>query len=280
MITVRNLMKSHGRTLVLDEVIEMVGLDSVADQRLGTLSLGMKQRVGLAAALLGDPPVIILDEPANGLDPEGVHWLRHYLTGCAAEGRTVFVSSHLLSDMALYVDHLVVIGRECRFKTIRNTFAASPRRGSVLGAKAIVLAAVVAGVAVVLSVCSIASAVLVTGARGRGFAIDFEGGAALLAGTVVNCVLASAFASAVTCIVRHQVAAIIAVVLWFTAVEGTLIALFDGAGRWLPLSSTFNLITVEQDAAYLSPLLATIYSALLCVVIGAVGIARIVRADA
>ncbi len=95
----------------VDEVIEMVGLDSVADQRLGTFSLGMKQRVGLAAALLGDPPVMILDEPANGLDPEGVHWPRHYLTGCAAEGRTVFVSSHLLSDMALYVDHLVVIGR-------------------------------------------------------------------------------------------------------------------------------------------------------------------------
>ncbi len=185
-----------------------------------------------------------------------------------------------LAPLLFMIFGIQVIGQEYRFKTIRNTFAASPRRGSVLGAKAIVLAAVVAGVAVVLSVCSIASAVLVTGARGRGFAIDFEGGAALLAGTVVNCVLASAFAFAVTCIVRHQVAAIIAVVLWFTAVEGTLIALFDGAGRWLPLSSTFNLITVEQDAAYLSPLLATIYSALLCVVIGAVGIARIVRADA
>lgn len=94
----------------VDDVIEMVGLESVAHQRLGTFSLGMKQRVGLAAAALGDPPVMILDEPANGLDPEGAHWLRQYLTGCAAEGGTIFVSSHVLSDMALFVDHLIVIG--------------------------------------------------------------------------------------------------------------------------------------------------------------------------
>lgn len=95
----------------VDDVIEMVGLDSVAGQRLGTFSLGMKQRVGLAVAMLGDPPVMILDEPANGLDPEGAHWLRSYLTACAADGRTIFVSSHVLSEMALFVDHLVVIGQ-------------------------------------------------------------------------------------------------------------------------------------------------------------------------
>lgn len=92
------------------EVIEAVGLSSVASKRLNTYSLGMKQRVGLAAAMLGDPPVLILDEPANGLDPEGAYWLREHLRSCAAEGRTVFVSSHVLSDMALIVDHLVVIG--------------------------------------------------------------------------------------------------------------------------------------------------------------------------
>jgi ABC-2 type transport system permease protein len=185
-----------------------------------------------------------------------------------------------LSPLLFMILGIQVIGQEYRFNTIRITFAASPRRVSVLGAKAVVLAVVVAGIATFLSVASILAAVLVTGARGRGFEIDFEGGATLIAGTVVNCLVMAEFAFAVTCIVRHQVAAIVAVVLWFTAVEGTLIALFDGAGRWLPLSSTFNLVTVEQDAAYLSPLLAALYSTLVCVAIGAVGIARIVRADA
>ena len=185
-----------------------------------------------------------------------------------------------LSPLLFMVFGIQVIGQEYRFKTIRNTFAASPRRGSVLGAKVVVLAAVVAGVALVLSLCSIVAAVLVTGARGRGFEIDFDGGATLLAGTVVNCVVAAAFAFSVTCIVRHQVAAIVTVVLWFTAVEGTLGALFDGAGKWLPLSSTFNLVTVEHDPAYLSPMLAVLYSTLVCVAVGAVGIIRIVRADA
>lgn len=93
------------------EVINLVGLAEVARGKPKTFSLGMGQRLGLATALLGDPGTLILDEPANGLDPQGVHWLRTMLKAFAAEGRSVFVSSHLLSEMALMADHLVVIGR-------------------------------------------------------------------------------------------------------------------------------------------------------------------------
>lgn len=95
----------------VDEVIGMTGLDPVARKRAGKFSLGMGQRLGIAAALLGDPQTLILDEPVNGLDPEGVLWVRTLLRGLAAEGRTVFLSSHLMSEMALTADHLVVIGR-------------------------------------------------------------------------------------------------------------------------------------------------------------------------
>jgi len=95
----------------VEEVIDMVGLSDVAGKRVGGFSLGMGQRLGIAAALLGDPDTLILDEPVNGLDPDGVLWVRNLLRGLAAEGRTVFVSSHLMSEMALTADHLVVIGR-------------------------------------------------------------------------------------------------------------------------------------------------------------------------
>ena len=93
------------------EVIELTGLGPVARKRVGGFSLGMGQRLGLAAALLGDPQTLILDEPVNGLDPEGVKWVRYLVKGLAAEGRTVFISSHLMSEMALTADHLIVIGR-------------------------------------------------------------------------------------------------------------------------------------------------------------------------
>ncbi len=95
----------------VDEVLELVGLSSVARRRSGGFSLGMGQRLGIAAALLGDPKVLLLDEPVNGLDPEGILWVRNLLRSLAAEGRTVFVSSHLMSEMALTADHLIVIGR-------------------------------------------------------------------------------------------------------------------------------------------------------------------------
>jgi len=95
----------------VDEMIDMVGLRDVASKRVGGFSLGMGQRLGIASALLGDPQVVVLDEPVNGLDPEGVLWVRTLLKGLAAEGRTVFVSSHLMSEMALTATRLVVIGR-------------------------------------------------------------------------------------------------------------------------------------------------------------------------
>jgi ABC-2 type transport system ATP-binding protein len=95
----------------VDELIDMVGLHEVAGKRVGGFSLGMGQRLGVASALLGDPQVVVLDEPGNGLDPEGVLWIRNLLKDLAAEGRTVFVSSHLMSEMALTATRLVVIGR-------------------------------------------------------------------------------------------------------------------------------------------------------------------------
>jgi ABC-2 type transport system ATP-binding protein len=95
----------------VDEVLGMVGLQDVAGHRSKGFSLGMGQRLGIAGALLGDPEVLLFDEPVNGLDPEGIHWVRNLMRKLAAEGRTVFVSSHLMSEMALTADHLIVIGR-------------------------------------------------------------------------------------------------------------------------------------------------------------------------
>jgi ABC-2 type transport system ATP-binding protein len=106
------LAQTHGipRRRV-DELIDLVGLHDVSRKRAGQFSLGMGQRLGIATTLLGDPDTVMLDEPVNGLDPEGIHWIRTLLKQLAAEGRTVFVSSHLMSEMALTADHLIVIGR-------------------------------------------------------------------------------------------------------------------------------------------------------------------------
>jgi len=106
------LAQTHGIARArVDDVIDIVGLRDVANRRVGTFSLGMFQRLGIAAALLGDPATLVLDEPSNGLDPEGILWIRTLLKGLAAEGRTVFVSSHHMSEMAITADHLIVIGR-------------------------------------------------------------------------------------------------------------------------------------------------------------------------
>jgi ABC-2 type transport system ATP-binding protein len=116
----------------VEEVIDLVGLRDVADKRAGGFSLGMGQRLGIASALLGDPQTLILDEPVNGLDPEGVLWIRTLLTQLAAQGRTVFLSSHLMTEMALTAQHLIVIGRG---RLIRDTsvedFIVSASRDSV-----------------------------------------------------------------------------------------------------------------------------------------------------
>jgi ABC-2 type transport system ATP-binding protein len=95
----------------VDEVLEFSGIASVAHKRVGDFSLGMSQRLGIAAALLGDPEVLLFDEPVNGLDPEGIRWIREFFRSLANEGRTVFVSSHLMSEMALSADQIIVIGR-------------------------------------------------------------------------------------------------------------------------------------------------------------------------
>lgn len=98
-------------TARVDEVLDLVGLSDVARRRSGGFSLGMGQRLGIASALLGDPHIVMLDEPVNGLDPEGILWIRNLLKSLAAEGRTVFVSSHLMSEMALTAEHFIIIGR-------------------------------------------------------------------------------------------------------------------------------------------------------------------------
>jgi ABC-2 type transport system ATP-binding protein len=95
----------------VDQVLGFVGIDSVANKKVGNFSLGMSQRLGIAGALLGDPEVLLFDEPVNGLDPEGIRWIREFFRSLANEGRTVFVSSHLMSEMAVTADQIIVIGR-------------------------------------------------------------------------------------------------------------------------------------------------------------------------
>jgi ABC-2 type transport system ATP-binding protein len=102
---------NHIKRKRIDEVLDLVGLSTVAKKRANGFSLGMGQRLGIATALLGDPSILILDEPVNGLDPEGILWIRNLLKHVAGQGKTVFVSSHLMSEMALTADHLIVVGR-------------------------------------------------------------------------------------------------------------------------------------------------------------------------
>ncbi|WP_369394221.1 ABC transporter ATP-binding protein [Streptomyces sp. CG1] len=129
------------------EVLEEVGLAEAARRRIGGFSLGMKQRLGIAAALLGDPPVLMFDEPINGMDPEGVLWVRRLFRRLAAEGRTVFLSSHLMSEMENTADQLVVIGRGrlIAAESLRDFAARGTRRGIVVGSpRSVELAAVLA----------------------------------------------------------------------------------------------------------------------------------------
>jgi len=115
----------------VNEVIELVGLQDVARKRAGGFSLGMGQRLGIASALLGDPATLVLDEPVNGLDPEGILWIRNLLKGLAADGRTIFVSSHLMSEMALTAEQLIIIGRGRLIAdvSVSDFTRASSRRG-------------------------------------------------------------------------------------------------------------------------------------------------------
>ncbi len=126
----------------VDELLELTGVASVAHRRVHEFSLGMRQRLGIATALLGDPPILLFDEPVNGLDPEGIRWVRQLFKSLAAEGRTVFVSSHLMSEMALTADHLIIIGRGrlladsateafVEANARKDVFVCSPRAGEL-----------------------------------------------------------------------------------------------------------------------------------------------------
>jgi ABC-2 type transport system ATP-binding protein len=138
------------------EVLDMVGLNEVMHRRVGTYSLGMHQRLGIAAALLGDPGVIILDEPVNGLDPDGVVWIRHLLRSLAAEGRTVLVSSHLMSEMAQTADHLVIVGQGRLLADVATSelLATSRPRVVLQTPRAAELAPLLAGAGAVIETCA------------------------------------------------------------------------------------------------------------------------------
>jgi ABC-2 type transport system ATP-binding protein len=126
------LSNGIGRARVT-QMLELVGLGAVATQRVGGFSLGMKQRLGIAAALLGEPPVLLFDEPVNGLDTDGVRWIRLLLRELAADGRTVLVSSHLMSEMELTADHLIIIGRGRLLADLpADRLTTSSRRANVL----------------------------------------------------------------------------------------------------------------------------------------------------
>ena len=134
--------------LRVTEVLRLTGLEAVANRRVKGFSLGMKQRLGIAAALLGDPPVLMFDEPVNGLDPEGVRWIRGFFRELASQGRTVLVSSHLMSEMAMTADHLVIIGRgRLLADTSTAALISSSGRGDVLlrSPRAAELAGLIAG---------------------------------------------------------------------------------------------------------------------------------------
>jgi ABC-2 type transport system ATP-binding protein len=166
----------------VDEVLGLVGLESAGGRRVRGFSLGMKQRLGIAGALLGDPPVLMFDEPANGLDPEGIAWIRGLLKSLAAEGRTVFVSSHLMSEMALTADHLIVIGRGrlvadaavtefVQQSSRRDVVVRSPRGADLAGLLAARGAAVVAQPDGGLAVTGLEATVIGEVAREHGIAL-------------------------------------------------------------------------------------------------------------
>ncbi|MFR9723703.1 ATP-binding cassette domain-containing protein [Streptomyces sp. MS19] len=170
----RALARTHGMPeRRVDEVLARVGLTEVGDRRAGTFSLGMSQRLGVAAALLGDPGTLILDEPVNGLDPEGVLWIRRLIRSLADEGRSVFVSSHLMSEMQLMADQLVVIGRG-------RLIADAPMAEVIAGSSAV---SVVVRVADAEGLRALADHLAAGGAR---VAVEGDGGALAVTGTTAE----------------------------------------------------------------------------------------------
>jgi ABC-2 type transport system ATP-binding protein len=179
----RALAATHGiPNRRVDEVIDLVGLGDVARKRAGGFSLGMGQRLGIASALLGDPPTIILDEPVNGLDPEGIRWVRELLKSLAAEGRAIFVSSHLMSEMALTAEHVIVVGRGrliadtsvdeiIRGASVNTVLVRSPEAQRLRGALAGPDVTVSSAQADVLEVSGLSAAQIGDAARDLGLAV-------------------------------------------------------------------------------------------------------------
>ncbi|AZP14808.1 ATP-binding cassette domain-containing protein [Streptomyces aquilus] len=191
----------------VDEVIELAGLASVAGKRVGAFSLGMGQRLGIAAALLGDPAIVMLDEPVNGLDPEGVLWVRNLLRDLADEGRAVMLSSHLMSETALIADHLVIIGRgRLLADTTVDDFTREASGGGVkvATAEAARLRSLLAGPGVTISSSS-AEELLVSGRDAREIGrIAAEHGVALYELTPQAVSLEAAFMDLTRDVVEYQ----------------------------------------------------------------------------
>ncbi|MFJ8113689.1 ABC transporter ATP-binding protein [Streptomyces sp. NPDC096132] len=191
----------------VDEVIELAGLTSVAGKRVGAFSLGMGQRLGIAAALLGDPAIVMLDEPVNGLDPEGVLWVRNLLRTLADEGRAVMLSSHLMSETALIADHLVIIGRgRLLADTTVDDFTREASGGGVKVAttEAVKLRSLLAGPDVTITSAS-AEELLVTGRDAREIgAIAARHGVALYELTPQAVSLEAAFMELTRDVVEYQ----------------------------------------------------------------------------
>ncbi len=182
----------------VEEIIDAVGLRTAARRRAGRFSLGLGQRLGIAAALLGDPRTVILDEPLNGLDTEGIRWVRSLLRGLAAEGRTVFVSSHLMSEMALTADHLIVIGRGTLIAdapAAEVIASAAPGTVRVRGTDPAALAAALAGPGVTVAPAD-GGALTVTGLSAEQVAIAAQAaGLTIVELTVQQASLEEAFVS-------------------------------------------------------------------------------------
>ena len=166
----------------VDEVLELVGLTAVAGRKVGKFSLGMSQRLGIASALLGDPGVLLFDEPINGLDPEGILWVRNLLKSLAGEGRTIFVSSHLMSEMSLTATDLVVIGRGkliadttvddfIRSNTVATVLVRSPEAGRLADVLSSIGASVTSGAGGSLLVTKVDSARIGEAAHAAGIAL-------------------------------------------------------------------------------------------------------------
>jgi ABC-2 type transport system ATP-binding protein len=256
----------------VDEVLKLVELDGAGNRRAGKYSLGMRQRLGLAATLLGDPAVLILDEPANGLDPQGIRWLRDFLRSMAAEGRTVLVSSHVLAEVAQTVDDVVVIHRgklvdqgpvarltagghvvlrsprpgEFRHRTIAPAVLISPNRGRLTLARLIayVVTAALVGVAMVVVALAVGLPLL-SGQPGPG--LESSDYTAVIGGGILTAMLCCALGVGVGVLVRNQVAGVVGSLVWLLILEPLLPLIADDLAKGSILNAAGTLGGADSD---------------------------------